>query len=75
MKLSSEERTLIEPIEQAAMLARTERWSAINSGTGNLAGLHRQECSSIRPLYNRTRRTGDTTRLVWTIYPTIWTRR
>ena len=42
MKLSPEERTLIEPIDQAAMLARTERWSAINSGTGNLSGLRRQ---------------------------------
>ena len=42
MKLSGEEHRLIEPIDQAAMLARTERWSAINSGTGNLAGLQRQ---------------------------------
>lgn len=42
MKLTSEERELIEPIDQAAMLACTERWSAINSGTGNLAGLHLQ---------------------------------
>jgi len=42
MKLADQERALIEPIDQAAMLARTERWSAINSGTGNLAGLHRQ---------------------------------
>ena len=42
MKLADEERGLIEPIDQAAMLARTERWSAINSGTGNLAGLQRQ---------------------------------
>ena len=42
MKLTDEERELIEPIDQAALLARTERWSAINSGTGNLAGLQRQ---------------------------------
>jgi len=42
MKLTDAERRLIEPIDQAAMLARTERWSAINSGTGNLAGVHRQ---------------------------------
>jgi glutamate carboxypeptidase len=42
MKLSSAEQKLIEPIDQAAMLARTERWSAINTGTGNLAGLTRQ---------------------------------
>ena len=42
MKLTDEERKLIEPIDQAALLARTERWSAINSGTGNLAGLQRQ---------------------------------
>jgi len=42
MKLSDDERKLIDPIDQAAMLARTERWSAINSGTGNLAGLQRQ---------------------------------
>ena len=42
MKLTGDESGLIEPIDQAAMLARTERWSAINSGTGNLAGLQRQ---------------------------------
>ena len=42
MKLASQEQKLIEPIDQAAMLAQTERWSAINSGTGNLAGLRRQ---------------------------------
>ncbi|HWK40303.1 MAG TPA: hydrolase [Croceibacterium sp.] len=39
MKLTGEERKLIEPIDPAAMLARTERWCAINSGTGNLDGL------------------------------------
>jgi len=39
MKLSHEERKLIELIEQEAMLKRTERWSAINSGTRNLEGL------------------------------------
>src|SRR5688500_17545411 len=42
MKLTAEELRLIEPIDQAAMLQRTERWSAINSGTGNLAGLQQQ---------------------------------
>jgi glutamate carboxypeptidase len=41
-QLTDEERKLIASIDQAAMLARTERWSAINSGTGNLAGLKRQ---------------------------------
>ena len=40
--LEHDERALIEPIDQAAMLAQTERWSAINSGTGNLDGLSRQ---------------------------------
>ena len=42
MKLTDEERALIEPIDRASILGRTERWSAINSGTGNLAGLRRQ---------------------------------
>ena len=42
MKLTDDERKLIAPIDQADMLARTERWSAINSGTGNLGGLARQ---------------------------------
>jgi len=42
MKLTDAERKLIEPIDQAALLARTEAWSAINSGTGNLAGLATQ---------------------------------
>jgi len=41
-QLTADERKLIEPIDQAAMLVQTERWSAINSGTGNLAGLTRQ---------------------------------
>ena len=41
-RLTQDERKLIEPIERSAMLERTERWSAINSGTGNLAGLQRQ---------------------------------
>lgn len=40
--LAPEERTLAEGIDQAAMLALTERWSAINSGTANLDGLARQ---------------------------------
>ena len=42
MKLTDAERKLIEPIDQPAMLARTEAWSAINCGTGNLAGLAQQ---------------------------------
>jgi glutamate carboxypeptidase len=40
--LSAPERKLMETIDPAEMLDRTERWSAINSGTGNLAGLARQ---------------------------------
>ena len=40
-ELTDQERSAIEPIDAEAMLARTERWSAINSGTGNLAGLAR----------------------------------
>jgi glutamate carboxypeptidase len=42
MKLTDPERKLIERIDQATMLAQTERWCAINSGTGNLDGLARQ---------------------------------
>ncbi len=41
-QLSPEERPLTERIDPAAMLARTEQWSAINTGTGNLDGLARQ---------------------------------
>jgi len=41
-QLSSEERALGASIDQEAMLAQTGRWSAINTGTGNLAGLTRQ---------------------------------
>jgi glutamate carboxypeptidase len=40
--LTDLERKLIAPIDQAVLLEQTERWSAINSGTGNLAGLARQ---------------------------------
>jgi len=40
--LDHDERALIELIDQTAMLAQTERWSAINSGTGNPGGLARQ---------------------------------
>ena len=40
--LDEDEKALIEPIEPSALLAHTERWSAINSGTGNLPGLARQ---------------------------------
>lgn len=42
-QLTAAERKLIEPIDAAAMLSRTERWCAINSHTGNLAGLAAQE--------------------------------
>lgn len=41
-QLSTIEAALVERPEPAAMLAQIERWSAINSGTGNLAGLARQ---------------------------------
>jgi glutamate carboxypeptidase len=41
-QLSPRERALADRIDQAAMLDLTERWSAINTGTGNLAGLARQ---------------------------------
>jgi len=40
--LTSPEQALIEPIDQAAMLAQVERWCAINSSTANLAGLAAQ---------------------------------
>lgn len=38
-QLSAAESALIEPVDPATMLARVEKWSAINTGTGNLAGL------------------------------------
>ncbi|HEY7807058.1 MAG TPA: hydrolase [Croceibacterium sp.] len=41
-QLSALERALTEGIDLGAMLAVTERWTAINSGTGNVAGLARQ---------------------------------
>ena len=41
-QLSETERALAAGIDQPAMLAQTEAWTAINSGTGNLAGLGRQ---------------------------------
>ena len=41
-QLTDDERKLIAPIDPAAMLACTERWCAINTGTGNLEGLARQ---------------------------------
>lgn len=40
--LTTPERAALDGIDPAAMLARTEHWSAINTGTGNLAGLARQ---------------------------------
>ncbi|OYX63171.1 MAG: hypothetical protein B7Y89_06350 [Novosphingobium sp. 32-60-15] len=41
-QLSAKEHGLIAAIDAAAMLARVERWCAINTGTGNLSGLARQ---------------------------------
>ena len=38
-RLSAQERHLLDRIDPARMLERTLAWSAINSGTGNLAGL------------------------------------
>lgn len=40
-ELSAIERAAIERAQAAPMLARTEAWAAINSGTRNLAGLQR----------------------------------
>ncbi|RPF70904.1 hydrolase [Aurantiacibacter spongiae] len=40
-ELSQTERELIADIDQQRMLARTQEWAAINSGTGNLDGLAR----------------------------------
>jgi len=37
--LSAEDIALVAPIDPDRMLARTQAWAAINSGTGNLAGL------------------------------------
>ncbi|WP_338240752.1 hydrolase [Aurantiacibacter hainanensis] len=39
--LTQTERDLVAPIDQQRMLARTQEWAAINSGTGNLEGLAR----------------------------------
>lgn len=41
-QLSAAESALIEPVDTGAMLARVEKWSAINTGTTNLAGLAQQ---------------------------------
>ncbi len=38
-QLSATDQKLLEPIDQQRMLARVQGWAAINSGTGNLAGL------------------------------------
>ncbi len=38
-QLSAQDHALIEPIDQDRMLARTQSWADINSGTGNLAGV------------------------------------
>lgn len=40
-QLSPAERDLLAPIDQQRMLARTQEWAAVNSGTANLAGLAR----------------------------------
>jgi glutamate carboxypeptidase len=37
--LTAAERDVLDPIDQPEMLSQVERWAAINSGTGNLAGL------------------------------------
>lgn len=37
--LTSDEQTLLEPVERAPILDRTLDWAGINSGTGNLEGL------------------------------------
>lgn len=39
MKLDAATQALVAPIDQDAMLADAQGWSAINTGTGNLAGL------------------------------------
>ena len=41
-QISSDETALLASIDPAPMLARVEAWSAINTGTGNLAGLKHQ---------------------------------
>lgn len=38
-QLPATDQKLLEPIDQARMLARTQGWAAINSGTGNIAGV------------------------------------
>lgn len=38
-QLSAQQRDLIAPIDQAAMLRHAQEWSAINTGTANLEGL------------------------------------
>ena len=37
-QLAATDRSLLEPIAQDRMLEHTQKWAAINSGTGNLAG-------------------------------------
>lgn len=41
-QLIAAESALLEPVDPAGMLAQVERWAAINTGTGNLAGLAQQ---------------------------------
>lgn len=41
-QLSAAESALLEPVDLATMLARVEKWSAINTGTANLTGLAQQ---------------------------------
>ncbi|MGB3165927.1 MAG: hydrolase [Alteraurantiacibacter sp.] len=38
-ELSTTETALLEGVDQGAMLARTQDWAKVNSGTGNLGGL------------------------------------
>ena len=41
-RLSEIERALVEAVDAAPMLAQVQAWSALNTGTGNLAGLAEQ---------------------------------
>ncbi|MCX7284445.1 MAG: hydrolase [Novosphingobium sp.] len=41
-QLSPTEQTLLAPLDAAPMLAQVQQWCAINTGTGNLAGLAQQ---------------------------------
>ena len=41
-ELSTTERALLDGVDAAPMLARVQAWAAVNTGTGNLAGLKQQ---------------------------------